>query len=126
MQRSFTEVILLLVSIIYFVFGIFHLIFTNQAAIFVIHGLNGDIATLLQKFLGASYLLIALLVYLLIKQKGKSLYVAVAGVNINAFIHLYLLFLFDSIIHLSLIYFIFIALVQICLFFCMFEQIKKK
>ena len=125
MQKSFTEVILTLVLVIYFVFGIFHLIFTKQAGLFVMHGVDGAIASLLQKFLGGAYLLIALLLFLLRKAKGSSLYITVGGVNIIGFIHLYLLFLFNNIIPLSLIYFIFIVLIQLCLFFSMVEQVKK-
>tara|TARA_Y100000739_G_C20520283_1_gene423790 strand:- start:441 stop:821 length:381 start_codon:yes stop_codon:yes gene_type:complete len=126
MQRSFTEVILTIISVIYFVFGIFHLIFTKQAGLFVMYGVNGEIAAILQKFLGGAYLLIALLLFLLRKAKGSSLYITIGGVNIIGFIHLYLLFLFNNIIPLSLIYFIFIALVQICLFFSIFEQVNKR
>ena len=125
MQRSFTEITLFLVSFIYLFFGIFHLIFTKQAGLFVMHGVDGEIAYLLQKFLGSSYLLISLLIYLLRKHKGTSLYITVGGVNFIGFIHLYLLFLFNNIIPLSLIYFIFIVLVQLCLFFSMIEQVNK-
>ena len=61
MQKSFSQVILLLIGFIYLFFGIFHLIFPEQIGLFIIHGIDGEIAILLQRFLGASYLLISIL-----------------------------------------------------------------
>ena len=58
------------------------------------YGVDGDIASLLQKFNGASYLLLGVFLYLLKSQKGKTLYVTICAINIIGFIHLYLIFLF--------------------------------
>ncbi|MAW21093.1 MAG: hypothetical protein CMD16_01700 [Flavobacteriales bacterium] len=126
MQKTFTAVTLLVIAYVYLFFGSFHLFFTKKVALFVMEGLDGDIATLLQQFLGTSYMLIGVLIYLLKDQKGKTLYITIGSINIIGFIHLYLIFLFDNLITLPNLYFIFIALVQICLFICLIEQSKIK
>ena len=126
MQRSFTTVTLLVISYIFMFFGIANLFFTQKIALFIMHGLNGDIANLLQQFLGASYCLIAILIYLLKDQKRRDLYVTIGSINVAGFIHLYLIFLFNNLITLSTLYFIFIILIQTCLFICLIEQKNKK
>ena len=126
MQKTFTAVTLLVIAYVYLCFGSFHLFFTKKVALFVMEGLDGDIANLLQQFLGTSYMLIGVLIYLLKDQKGKTLYITIGSINIIGFIHLYLIFLFDNLITLPNLYFIFIALVQICLFICLIEQSKTK
>ena len=126
MKKSFSEVVLLIISYIYLFFGAFHLVFTEKIALFVMYGVDGDIASLLQKFNGASYLLLGVFLYLLKSQKGKTLYVTICAINIIGFIHLYLIFLFNNIIRLPSVHFVFIILVQICLFICLIEQLKKR
>ena len=126
MQKSFSEILLFLISFIYSFFGIMHLIFTKKIALFVINGTNGAIADLLQQFLGSSYLLIGILLYLLKDTKGRILYTTIGAINIIGFIHLYLIFLFHNIISLPITYFLFIILMQICLFIALIEQLKKK
>ena len=126
MQKSFTEIVLYIVTLIYTVFGIFHLTLPRKVSLFVIHGVDGEYVILLQRFLGTSFLFIGLLLYLLIDKKGQSLYIVLGAINIVGFINLYLIFLFNSIIHLSSLYFIFIILVQVCLFICLIEQLQKK
>ena len=125
-QKSFTAVTLLIISYIYLFFGLSNLFFSKEIALYIILGPDGDITNLLQQFLGASYILISILIYLLKDQKGRNLYVTISSINVMGFIHLYLIFLFNNVITLSNIYFIFIILVQICLFVCLVEQIKKK
>lgn len=126
MQKSFTEIVLYIVTVIYAVFGIFHLTLPRKVSLFVIHGVDGEYAILLQRFLGTSFLFIGLLLYLLMDKKGQPLYIILGAINIIGFINLYLIFLFNSIIHLSSLYFIFIILVQVCLFICLIEQLQKK
>ena len=126
MQRSFSSVILLLISYIYLFFGIFHLIFTKKIGLFVINGINGEITTLLQQFLGASYILTGLLLYLLKKANREQLYIVIGGLNIIGFIHLYLIYLFNEFINLPTLYFVFIILIQICLLIALIEQAKKR
>ena len=126
MQKSFSQVILLLIGFIYLFFGVFHLIFPKQIGLFIIHGIDGEIAILLQRFLGASYLLISILLYILRNQKGSSLYLTIGSINIMGFIHLYLIFSFHNIIKLPIVYFLFIILVQITLFIALIEQLQKR
>ena len=126
MERSFSQVLIVIISFIYLFFGIFHLILPKQIGLFVMHGADGQIATLLQQFLGASYVLIGVLLYLLRREKGNSLYITIGVINIIAFIHLYLIFLFNNIINLPLVYFLFIVLVQICFFIALIEQVQKR
>ena len=125
MQKSFSAILLLLISSIYFLFGTLHLIFTKKITLFVINGANGEIANLLQQFLGSSYLLIGVLLYLLKDTKGRILYTTIGAINIIGFIHLYLIFLFHNIITLPFTYFLFIILLQICLFIALIEQLRK-
>ena len=80
MKKSFSEVVLLIISYIYLFFGAFHLVFTEKIALFVMYGVDGDIASLLQKFNGASYLLLGVFLYLLKSQKGKTLYVTICAI----------------------------------------------
>lgn len=126
MQRSFSQVLLLLICFIYLFFGIFHLFFPKEIVLYVIHGADGMIATLLQQFLGASYILTSILLFLLKQVKGPSLYITIGSINIIGFIHLYLIFLFHSIINLPIVYFLFIILVQISLFIALIEQLYKR
>lgn len=126
MQKSFSQVIVLLIGFVFLFFGVFNLIFPKQIGLFIIHGIDGKIAVLLQRFLGASYLLISVLLYILRNQNKSSLYLTIGSINIMGFIHLYLIFSFHNIIKLPIVYFIFIILVQITLFIALIEQLQKK
>ena len=94
--------------------------------LFVMKGVNADYALLLQQFLGSAYLLLAVFTYLLKHSKGKSLYITLGSINIIAFIHLYLIFKCQYLITIPLVYFLFIILIQICLFIALNEQLKNK
>ena len=126
MQKSFSQVLLLLICFIYFFVGVFHLILPKEIGLFVIHGSAGEIATLLQRFLGSSYVFTSILLYLIREQKGKTLYITIGSINIIGFIHLYLIFSFHSIINLPILYFLFIILVQVSLFIALIEQLYKR
>ena len=126
MERSFSQVLIILISFIYLFFGMIHLIIPKKVGLYIIHGADGQIVTLLQQFLGASYVLIAILLYLLREEKGKILYIIIGAINIIGFVHLYLIFLFHNIINLPLVYFLFIILTQICLFVALIEQLQKR
>ena len=126
MERSFSQVLIIIISFIYLFFGIIHLIIPKQVGLYIIHGADGQIVSLLQQFLGASYVLIAILLYLLREERGKILYIIIGTINIIGFVHLYLIFLFHNIINLPLVYFLFIILTQICLFIALIEQLQKR
>jgi hypothetical protein len=126
MQKSFSEILIFLISCIFIFFGIMNLIFTEKVSLFLIPGIQGDYAALLQQFLGSSYLLIAILLFLLKNSKGMPLYITIGAINILACIHLYLILLFHDIIKLPFTYFFFIILTQICLFIALIEQLRKK
>ena len=87
MQRSFSEVLVVLISYIFFITGFLHLIFPKEVGIFIIHGADGQITSLIQQFLGTSYLLISVLLYLNRKKRGKELYIIIGSINIVEFIH---------------------------------------
>ena len=126
MERSFSQVLIILISFIFLFFGMIHLIIPKQVALYIILGADGQIVSLLQQFLGASYVLIAILLYLLREEKGKILYIIIGAINIIGFVHLYLIFLFHNIINLPLVYFLFIILTQICLLVALIEQLQKR
>ena len=126
MERSFSQVLIILISFIFLFFGMIHLIIPKQVALYIILGADGQIVSLLQQFLGASYVLIAILLYLLREEKGKILYIIIGVINIIGFVHLYLIFLFHNIINLPLVYFLFIILTQICLLVALIEQLQKR
>ena len=126
MQKSFSEILVFLISCIFLFFGFMNLIFTKKMSLFLMHGVQGDYAFLLQQFLGSSYLLVAILLFLLKNSMGTSLYITIGAINILACIHLYLIYLFHNIIKLPTTYFLFIILIQICLFVALIEQIRKK
>ena len=125
-QKSFTEILLLIICCIFIFFGTMNLIVPKKMTLFVMKGVNADYALLLQQFLGSSYLLLAVFTYLLKHSKGKSLYITLGSINIIAFIHLYLIFKCQYLITIPLVYFLFIILIQICLFIALNEQLKNK
>jgi hypothetical protein len=57
--------------------------------------------------------------------KGKQLYFAITAINLIGFINLYLLFIFNELIVLPSIYFIFQAILQLTLLLALYEQVKR-
>ena len=58
--------------------------------------------------------------------KGKPLLITIAALNVMGFVNLYLAFVFNQLIILSIVYFIFSVLMQLVLLFALIEQIKNK
>lgn len=125
MQRSFSEVILVLISYIFLITGFLHLFFAKHVAEFVVNPSDQELTSLLQQFLGAAYMFIGVLLYINKKEKGRPLYTIIGSINILGFMHLYLIFLFHQMIALPYTYFIFIILMQVTLFIALIEQFKK-
>ena len=125
MQRSFSNVIIHVLSIICFVVGLLLLLLTKKVTMHAMYGLNADIANVIVKFLGSAYLLIAFMMYLIKNFRGKKLIYATISFNLFGFINLYLLYMFNELIHLSNIYFTFQAIMQMCLIFCVFDTINE-
>jgi len=126
MKKSFSYVIFNVLSVICFITGVLLLIFTKKVALHTIYGVDGSITNVIIKFLGSAYLLLGFLLFLIKSISGKKLVAAIIAFNIFGFINLYLLFLFDELIHLSNIYFTFQALLQICLIFSLVEKVRQK
>ena len=126
MQRSFSEVILVLISYIFLIIGFLHLFFTKDVAEFVVNISYQEITSLLQQFLGVAYMLIGVLLYINKKQKGRPLYAIIGSINIVSLIHLYLILLFHKMMALPYLYFIFIIIIQVALLIALVEQFRKK
>jgi len=126
MKKSFSYVIFNVLSVICFITGVLLLIFTKKVALHTIYGVDGSITNVIIKFLGSAYLLLGFLLFLIKSISGKKLVAAIIAFNIFGFINLYLLFLFDELIHLSNIYFTFQALLQICLIFSLVEKVRQR
>ena len=126
MKKSFSYVIFNVLSVICFITGVLLLIFTKKVALHTIYGVDGSITNVIIKFLGSAYLLLGFLLFLIKSISGKKLVAAIIAFNISGFINLYLLFLFDELIHLSNIYFTFQALLQICLIFSLVEKVRQR
>jgi hypothetical protein len=124
-KRSFTEVILLLYGFIFIVIGIGLLCFTKEVTLFTFVGTPAHVLNVMHQFLGAAYLLIGLLMFTINILKGKQLYFAIAAINLIGFINLYLIFIFNELIVLPSIYFIFQAIIQITLVLALYEQVKR-
>ena len=125
MKKSFSYVIFKVLSIICFITGVLLLIFTKKVALHTIYGVDGSITNVIIKFLGSAYLLLGFLLFLIKSISGKKLIAAIIAFNIFGFVNLYLLLLFNELIHLSTIYFTFQALLQICLIIALIEKTKK-
>ena len=125
MQRSFSEVILVLISYIFLIIGFLHLFFTKDVAEFVVNISDQELTSLLQQFLGVAYMLIGVLLYINKKQKGRPLYAIIGSINIVSFIHLYLILLFHKMMALPYLYFIFIIIMQVALLIALVEQFRK-
>ena len=125
MQKSFTFVILQVYTIIFLTVGFLLLIFTKEVSLFTMYGADGMITSVIQQFLGSSFILIGLLTFLIKKLEGTLLYYSILAFNIFGFINLYLLFSFSQVIQLPYIYFSFQVLMQVALLFAFIEQMKK-
>ena len=124
MQRSFSNVIIHVLSIICFIVGLLLLLITKKVTMHAMYGLNAEVANVIVKFLGSAYVLIAFMMYLIKNFRGKKLIYAIISFNLVGFINLHLLYMCSELIHLSNIYFTFQAIVQICLIFCVFDAIN--
>ena len=124
-KRSFTEVILLLYGFIFIVIGIGLLCFTKEVTLFTFVGTPADHMNVMHQFLGSAYLLIGMLMFAINNLKRKQLYFAIAAINLIGFINLYLIFIFNELIVLPSVYFIFQALMQITLLLALYEQVKR-
>jgi hypothetical protein len=79
----------------------------------------------MHQFLGAAYLLIGMLMFAINNLKGKQLYFAITTINLIGFINLYLIFIFNELMILPSIYFIFQAIMQMTLLLALYEQVKR-
>jgi hypothetical protein len=124
-KRSFTEVILLLYGFIFIVIGIGLLCFTKEVTLFTFVGTPAHVLNVMHQFLGAAYLLIGMLMFTINILKGKQLYFAITTINLIGFINLYLIFIFNELMILPSIYFIFQAIMQMTLLLALYEQVKR-
>ena len=125
-KKSFTQVILLLFSFIFFVIGILLVFFVNKLSFYTLIGSSSDITRVIQQFLGSAYILIGIILYCLKDQNRNTIITILTSLNIIGFIHLYLLLTFQKLIILPAIYFSFQILMQLIIFIALFEQIKTK
>jgi len=123
--KSFSEVIFFTLSYIFIIIGIFLVFFTEWVSLLTLNGLGNEITTIIEQFLGSSFILIGILSYSIKGVEGKPLYLALAGLLIFSCINLYLIFIFSSLIVLSSLYFIMQILIQLILIFTLYDAIKR-
>ena len=126
LSKSFTKVILQLYSYIFFGGGILLLFFTKQISLITFVGVPAKITIVIHQFLGSAYILLGVMMYIAKNLKGKPLLITIAALNVMGFVNLYLAFVFNQLIILSIVYFIFSVLMQLVLLFALIEQIKNK
>jgi len=102
------------------------LFFTKQISLIAFVGVPAKITIVIQQFLGSAYLLLGVMMYIAKNLQGKPLLITIAALNVIGFINLYLIFVFNQLIILSIVYFIFSVLMQLVLLFALIEQIKNK
>ena len=126
MQRSFASAILFSFSIICFIVGTLLLIATDKVAIHTMYGLNAEVANIIIKFLGSAYLLISILIFITKDTKESILSLIIFGLIIFGFVNIYLLKIFSNVIAMSNLFFILQILVQICLIYSLYDNLKKR
>ena len=127
-SRSFSQVILLLFSIILFFSGTLLLVFTEEiqeASLAQFKGIANRLSIVIQQFLGNAYILLGVVLYLLKDSKGRDLLVILTALVIMGFINLYLIFQFNDLIFLPSIYFVFQVLLQLLVFFALIDEVRK-
>ena len=122
---SFSQVILHLFSLIFFVIGILLLIFTEMVSLTALNGVAGRLSIVIQQFLGNAYLLLAAILYLVRNFKEKPLHIVLTSLLTMGFINLYLIFQFNDLIFLPSIYFVFQVLLQLLVFFALIDEVRK-
>lgn len=124
--NSYNKVLFLIFSFIFLVIGLLLVFFVEKLSLLTLIGLSGDITKVVQQFLGSAYILIGSMFYALKDSCGKPLLITLISLNIIGFIHLYLLFNFDSLIILPVIYFSFQVLMQLISLSLLINQLRGK
>ena len=127
-SRSFSQVILQLFSILFFVAGILLLILTQEiqeTALTELKGIASNLSIVLQQFLGNAYLLLGIILYLIKDSRGRPLYITLTSLFIMGFINLYLIFQFNDLIFLPPIYFVFQSLLQLLILVTLIGEARK-
>jgi hypothetical protein len=127
-SRTFSQVILQLFSLIFFVAGILLLILTHkiqETALTELKGIASRLSIVLQQFLGNAYLLLGIILYIIKDSRGRTLYITLTSLFIMGLINLYLIFQFNDLIFLPIIYFVFQSLLQLLLFFVLIDEVKR-
>tara|TARA_B110000444_G_C18432749_1_gene407656 strand:- start:34 stop:426 length:393 start_codon:yes stop_codon:yes gene_type:complete len=124
-RKTFSQVILLLMSFIFFVVGILLLFFTEQVSLIALNGTIGRLTIVIQQFLGNTYLLLGCMLYVLKDSKGRPLFVVLTSTFFMGCINLYLIFQFNDLIVLPSIYFILQLLGQLIILFALIDERKK-
>ena len=128
-SRTFSQVVLQLFSLIFLITGILLLVLTKEiqeAALNELTGIASRLTIVLQQFLGNTYILLGVLLYLIKDYKGKPLYITLTSLFIMGFINLYLIFQFNDLIFLPTIYFVFQSLLQLLIFFALIDETKNR
>ena len=126
--RTFSQVVLLLFSLIFLVSGILLLVFTEQiqeASLAQFKGIVSRLSIVIQQFLGNAYILLGVVLYLLKNSKGRDLLVILTALFVMGCINLYLIFLFNDLIFLPVIYFVFQSLLQLLLLFAIIDTLRN-
>jgi hypothetical protein len=121
-KNSFTQVILKVLSLIFFSLSVLMIFTPNQVSLVTHIGVSGEISLITLQFLGTAYFLIGCLLHILKNLQGKQLRNVLISINLMGFLHLFLIFKSNSFIALPYVYFIFQILVQLILIYCLLDK----
>ena len=123
--RSFTELLFVIYTFIFFIIGLLLLFFTKQVSLLTIIDEHLKSTIVVQQFFGSFMLLLSYFLFSVRKLEGQVILNFISALILIGFINLYLLFSLSSNIILPSIYFIFQIIMQLSFFVILFEQLKK-
>ena len=124
--HSFTQVLLQLLSLIFFSLAILLLLYPEEVSLITLVGVSEEMSIVVLQFLGSSYFILACLLNIIKRAETDDLVLAMIALNLFGFIHLFLIFKCNTYISLPYIYFAFQILVQILLCYCLVFELKKQ
>ena len=124
-SKSFSQVILQILSAILLTAGVLLLMFTEEVTLIASNGTANRLSIVIQQFLGNAYILLAVMLYLVKDLKGRPLYITLVSLILMGSINLYLIFQFNDLIILPIIYFALQILIQLALLLALIENFKR-
>ena len=124
--RSFTEIFLIIYTLLFSIIGFFLLFFTDEISLLTLAGEQTKLTIVVEQFLGSFMILLSFSLFSVRKLKGQVILNCINGLILVGSINLYLLFSLSENIILPTIYFIFQLILILSFFVVLFEQLKKR